>query len=189
MRYPWANTVLLILLTAQLFTGVGALLSGAERSQWVIWLHILGAYAVVVVLFWKGAVIIRAIRRRPAVTASRAGFLLLAGLLLMTLAAGFLWSYSGPYYIGGFTLITIHGFLAAITFLVMVWHVLVKRVIFRVPKAYDRRAFLRLGGISLAGLFLWLADRPVQAAFGLPGAARRFTGSYEIGSFTGAFPL
>ncbi|MFO7632431.1 MAG: molybdopterin-dependent oxidoreductase, partial [Caldilinea sp.] len=35
---------------------------------------------------------------------------------------------------------------------------------------------------------LWRVEPRVQTALALPGAERRFTGSYETGSFTGRFP-
>jgi hypothetical protein len=52
----------------------------------------------------------------------------------------------------------------------------------------DRRAVLCLGGLSLLGLVLRQVAAPAKALAALPGAARRFTGSYETGSFTGIFP-
>src|SRR6185503_7841093 len=37
---------------------------------------------------------------------------------------------------------------------------------------------------------IWQVQRPVQRALGLPGRERRFTGSYDAGSFTAnAFPV
>jgi DMSO/TMAO reductase YedYZ molybdopterin-dependent catalytic subunit len=147
-----------------------------------------GGYAAAVVLIWKGAVIVRAIRRRPQLTLARVAFLALTALLLLTLASGFLWSYSGPHYLGGFSLLTVHGFLAVALLLLLIWHTVAKRFILRAPRARDRRTLLRFGGITLAGLLLWRAARPAQAALNLPGARRRFTGSYETGSFSGRFP-
>ena len=42
---------------------------------------------------------------------------------------------------------------------------------------------------AAAAVAAWQVQRPVQRALGLPGARRRFTGSYDAGSFTGnAFP-
>lgn len=188
MRYPWANNVLLILLIAQLVSGVGALLAGAERLQWVIWLHVAGAYAIVVVMVWKLALVAHTMRRRPRLTISRVSFLWLMVLLIGALATGFYWSHSGPHYLGGFSLLTVHGYLAIATLLLSIWHIVAKRFVFRIPAARNRRAFLRLGAIGLAGVLFWRAERSVQAMFALPGAQRRFTGSYETGSFTGRFP-
>jgi DMSO/TMAO reductase YedYZ molybdopterin-dependent catalytic subunit len=83
---------------------------------------------------------------------------------------------------------TIHGLLTILLAVLLLWHVLARRFILRIPAARDRRAFLRLLGVSLAGLVAWgLTDR-VKAVANLPGANRRFTGSYERGSLTGRFP-
>lgn len=45
------------------------------------------------------------------------------------------------------------------------------------------------GGRGEGALVAWRVRRPLQRALELPGADRRFTGSYDAGSFTGnAFP-
>ena len=52
-----------------------------------------------------------------------------------------------------------------------------------------RRQLLEGAAIGAGGLLIWQLQRPVSAALGLPGAKRRFTGSYEADSFAGnAFP-
>ena len=44
--------------------------------------------------------------------------------------------------------------------------------------------------VGAAAVGAWALQRPVQRALGLPGAGRRFTGSYDTGSFTGNdFPV
>ena len=40
-------------------------------------------------------------------------------------------------------------------------------------------------GVGAAAFAAWRLQRPVSALLGLPGATRRFTGSYEAGSFAG----
>ena len=53
----------------------------------------------------------------------------------------------------------------------------------------DRRQFLAAGGAAAASVLVWRLQRPVEGLLGLRGARRRFTGSYEAGSFAGnAFP-
>jgi DMSO/TMAO reductase YedYZ molybdopterin-dependent catalytic subunit len=43
--------------------------------------------------------------------------------------------------------------------------------------------------LGAGAVAVWQVQRPVQRALGLPGSGRRFTGSYEAGSFRGnAFP-
>lgn len=189
MRYPWANTILLILLIAQLVTGFGGLISGSENFSWVLWLHGVGGYAAAILLYWKGAIIFFSVfKRRWKLTPAQLGFLILTLLLMAILVTGWFWSYGGPTYLLGLSLIVLHGFLACGLMALLAWHTLAKWFIWRIPTARNRRAFLRLGSLSLAGLILRQLAEPAKAATSLPGAHRRFTGSYESGSFTGNFP-
>ena len=187
-RYPWANTILLLLILAQLATGFGGLISGSENLRPVLWLHAIGAYAILVVLRWKGAVILHSFSRGPRAILPRVGFSVLTGLLLAILATGLYWVYFGRILLLGFSLLTIHTALAIAVLLFFGWHVVWMRFIFGVRGALGRRALLRFGGGTLAGLVLWQSADLVTNALGLPGARRRFTGSYETASFTGAFP-
>jgi hypothetical protein len=45
----------------------------------------------------------------------------------------------------------------------------------------DRRQFLTAAAFGAAALAAWRVQRPAQRALGLPGAKRRFTGSYDAG--------
>jgi len=57
----------------------------------------------------------------------------------------------------------------------------------RRPRAVDlrsRRQLLVAGAVGAGAVAVWAMQRPVQRALGLPGAQRRFTGSYDAGSFT-----
>jgi hypothetical protein len=114
--------------------------------------------------------------------------LILVALLLLTLTSGFLWTYGGPSYLGGFSLLTVHGFFAVAVLILLIWHTVARWFVVRVPTARNRRAFMQLGGFGLVGWFIWRTARSAQSALDLPGAARRFTGSYETGSFSGRFP-
>ncbi len=189
MRHPWANIALLILLAVQLFTGFWGLTSGAAPTYWVLWLHGIGAYALVLLLFWKGSIILHVFRRRPRWNTPRRAFVVMAGLLLGILATGLAWTIAGPQYVAGFSFMTVHAVLALGLVGLLAWHVVARRFIFRVAPARDRRAVLRLLGVSLAGAAVWGAGRAATQRLGLPAAARRFTGSYETGSQTGVFPV
>ena len=188
MRYPWVNTALLVLLIAQLVTGCVGLVSGAEGYRWVLWLHGIGAYAVAVLLIWKGVIIFDAFARRRRPALPRLGFVVLTVLVLATLATGLIWIFGGRIYVSGFSLMTIHAVLAIGLLTLLVWHTLYMRFIFRVPSARGRRAFLRLVGASLSGLVLWRFAESNAGKINFLGSKRRFTGSYETGSFTGVFP-
>ena len=53
----------------------------------------------------------------------------------------------------------------------------------------NRRQFLRVATFGAGAVALWQVQRPVQRLFDMRAAKRRFTGSYEEGSFSGnAFP-
>lgn len=188
MRYPWANTLLLILLAVLLVTGMGGLLNGSARLWPVLWLHSAASYGVLALLGWKAAIIVHSFRRRSRVTATRFMFVVLAVLLLLTLATGYWWTNAGAAYAGGRSILTWHGLLALAVAALLVWHTLARRWVWRVRQSRDRRAWLRLAAVGVVGMaFEWLIE-PAKTALILPGARRRFTGSYERGSFTGAFP-
>jgi DMSO/TMAO reductase YedYZ molybdopterin-dependent catalytic subunit len=189
-NYAWVNLALLILLLPLLLTGFWGLLISAEGFSWVMWLHGIGGYSVTVLLVWKGWVIWNAFRQQRRSLRSPASLIFLAMVLQLVtiLGTGLLWSYFGPRYLFGFSLINLHGVLAVGLTALLAWHTLVRRFVFRIPGASDRRAFLRFAGIGVVGLALWQGANPIKMAAGLPGAMRRFTGSYETGSFSGIFP-
>jgi hypothetical protein len=188
MRNPWANIALLFFLSLQLVTGFWGLVSGSQSFRWVLWLHGIGGYAVAVLLFWKGAILLDVFQRRWSRGLSRLAFVVLTLLLLVILGTGLVWTLSGPKYLWGFSLITIHTVLTIGLLVLLIWHTLARRFIFRIPLARDRRAALRLAGSGLAGLTLWGIADLTKAALNLPGTHRRFTGSYETGSLSGVFP-
>jgi DMSO/TMAO reductase YedYZ molybdopterin-dependent catalytic subunit len=188
IHYAWANVGLLILLVLQFATGFWGLVSATESERWILWLHGLGGYAVLLLLWWKGANIWRAFRQSWSLSLSRLAVLTLLVLLVATLATGMVWTFAGARSLGGFSLMTIHALLALGLIGLLAWHTVARRSVLRAPEARDRRAFLRLSGISVAGALLWGGAELVKRAWGLPGESRRFTGSYETGSMTGVFP-
>ncbi|HSG14996.1 MAG TPA: molybdopterin-dependent oxidoreductase [Anaerolineae bacterium] len=188
MRFPWANTLLLLLITLQVVTGYLGFTSGRETERWQLWLHGIGAYAIVLALFWKGAIVLEVYRRSGRWTARRLAFAFMAVLLFVTLLTGLLWTFYGPLYFQGFSYVTIHIFLAVLFVALVVWHVIAYRWILKNRQVRDRRAFFRATTLGAAGLALWVLNVQVKRALALPGAGRRFTGSYEIGSFGPHFP-
>jgi DMSO/TMAO reductase YedYZ molybdopterin-dependent catalytic subunit len=189
MPFPWANLALLLFVAAQLVTGVAGLLGTSDPFRIVFWLHAIGAYGIVVLLFAKGILVLNAIRRRPGLTQARVTLTLLVLLLLAVLVTGIVWiSVGGTIYVLGISVINLHAYLALALVGLLAWHVVDRRWIVRVPAARDRGAFLRIAGVAVAGLALWQVERTVQRLLDTPGSRRRFTGSYETGSFTGSFP-
>ena len=172
-----------------LLTGFFGLTAGAGQFRWILWLHGAAGYALILMLVWKGQVIVSAFRHRPGFTFARAAFLLLLLLTLALIATGLFWTTAGPAYVSGFSLMTVHAVLGIPLFFLFVWHTFARRYVVRVRPAHDRRAFLRFAGLAVAGAAIWQLSRSAKAAVPLRSADRRFTGSYETGSYTGDFPV
>jgi hypothetical protein len=188
MRYPWANILLLILIAVQFVSGYLGFVNGRSENRWLLWIHGIGAYAITWILLWKSGIVLQVYQRGTGLNRRRLLFAVMLVLLLATLIFGLLWTFNGPQYLMGFSLVTLHIFLAVPLLLLMAWHAWHLRWIFRAPQAVGRRAFLRGLGAGLVGLGLWRLGDRLKVWQSLPGAGRRFTGSYETGSFTGRFP-
>lgn len=189
MKFPWANVVLLVLLVVQAITGYFGMVNGRISRAWILWTHGIGAYALLVLLYWKGGIILDALRRKTVWTRRRVAFAAMFCLLLLTLFSGLLWTFDGPIYLGGFSLVSLHIYLAVPLLLLMAWHAWHMRFIWRVSGTVGRRLFLGTAVSTILGFITWRSAEWSLAALGLPGAARRFTGSYEKDSFTGNFPV
>ncbi len=181
MRFPWVNVLLLVLLVVQVTSGYLGLVNGEEQQAWLLWVHGIGAYALVLLLGWKAAVVWSVLRRGKRWTAARVSFIAGAVLLVLTLLLGLLWTFGGLQYFGGFSLVSLHIYVAVPFILLVAFHAWRMRWIVGVEEAVNRRAFLRLIAAGAAGAVAWLLARRWQGA-------RRFTGSYEVGSMGGRFP-
>jgi hypothetical protein len=189
MRFPWVNILLLMILSLQAVTGYFGLINGEEPSAWILWLHGIGAYALLLLMFLKASIIFDAWRRKRRRSATRLAFIVLLILLLLTLLTGLLWTMNGPIYIGGFSLVSIHMYLAVPLMVLMIWHAWQLRFIRRVPGSSGRRLFLGSSVFAISGLSLWWFTARAKALAGLEGVNRRFTGSYETGSYSLTFPV
>ncbi|MBI2761553.1 MAG: molybdopterin-dependent oxidoreductase [Chloroflexi bacterium] len=183
------NTTLFLLFLLQLASGVGSFLAGAPGGRWVVWLHDIGGIAMVVLMVWKGRVILRSIRRHgagPWMTPSIALF----ALLLLVLATGLASTTTGFPAVGGYPAMTVHTASALLMLPLFLPHVLAR---WRGPRWSDltgRRMLLRRGALLVAGTGAWLAAEGVTRIAGLSGAARRFTGSRAVASSRpGEFPV
>ncbi len=192
MRFPWANVAILFLGGAELVTGYLALTHGAPEWAAALHLHRILGFGIMALLFWKGRNILSRLaiwrlwrKDWPMYAAS----LLLLTLLLAALALGVIWSHAGPFYFAGISGVSWHIYLSLGLTPFLLWHTLRRLWNLRPRFWADRRMVLRLGGLSLAGLALWQVGELANRLAGLPGADRRFTGSYESGSDTGnGFP-
>ena len=182
----WSLALLVALLVA---TGLLTAFAGSPGAAWVFVVHgALGA-ALAIVLVWKG----RRVWSRvvdPARWDRSTGFGLLAGVLVGTaLASGFVWSAGGDLHLAGFGLLNWHWALGAVLGLIVLVHALLRAKRPRVRDLAGRRQLLASAGVAAGAVAFWQLQRPVAGLFGLRGAKRRFTGSYEAASFAGnAFP-
>ena len=182
----WSLALLVALLVA---TGLLTAFAGSPGSAWVFALHgALGA-AIAIVLVWKS----RRVWSRvvdPARWDGSTGFGLLAGALVgAALVSGFVWSAGGDLHVAGFGLLNWHWALGAVLGLIVLVHTLLRAKRPRVRDLASRRQLFATAGVAVGAVAFWQLQRPVAGLFGLRGAKRRFTGSYEADSFAGnAFP-
>ena len=79
MKYPWANVALLVLLVVLVVTGYFGFTNGEIEQEWLLWLHGIAAYGLMVLLFWKASIIFDAWRRKKTWTRVRVMFVVDAG--------------------------------------------------------------------------------------------------------------
>ncbi len=189
MKFPWANTLLLVLIAAELVSGFFGLVSSSPREWYFIVAHRISGYGIVVILAWKGANVLFSLRWKRA-AAPRTASVVLMALLAVTLALGFAWSFVGPFGWAWFSGVSWHIYVGAALIPLLVWHALYHTRGFPIGFWADRRTFLRLAALAVAATAAWQAGELSAKAASLSGARRRFTGSHEATSFSGnAFPL
>ncbi len=187
MRFPWANVVLLILVLVQGVSGYFGFTNGSFGSRWLLWLHSIGGFGLVGVLFWKGKIILDVYRRGLGFDFRRLGFLFLTLTLLAIAGTGYFWTYLGPISLGSVSLVTWHILLAVGLLFLFSWHLWAMRFILRHPANRGRALFFRSTAYLFGGVVFWQLGDRVRGWLSLPGGSRRFTGSYPTGS-PGQFP-
>ena len=182
LRSPSAritNQTLLVVLVLAFGTGVATVAAGSPGGRWAAVSHGVAGMALLLLIPWKGRVVHGGLRRARR---TRWASLLLAALVVTTLLAG-LGSATGLVRsVGGKPALWVHIAVALVLVPPALWHILARRIR---PRRSDlsRRTFLRAGLVGTGAAGLYFAAGGVVRLSGLPGAARRFTGSYERGSF------
>ncbi len=173
------NLALLGLLAVAFITGWIAFAYATAPARWSLVLHATGGFAIVALLPWKSMIARRGYGPpRPGRWAS----ILLGVLVLISLVAGLLHSTGLLVYIGPLTAMDFHVGAAIAAVPLAIWHVVARRVRAR-PTDLSRRNVLRGGAVVAGAAVAYAATEMVVRATGMPGAARRFTGSYEAASF------
>ena len=192
MPYPWANVFVLIVGGVSLLSGFLGLLAGSPEWAVAMDVHRISGYALVALLVWKGRNILVSLtsrarwRRRPRLLLASIATL---ALLAVALALGFGWSVTGYRTYLGFSVLSWHIYLSLALAPFVLAHVFTHSWTLRTRFWADRRSVLRLAGLGVAGVVLWRTGAFAAAALDLPSRDKRFTGSYEKGSFAGnAFP-
>jgi DMSO/TMAO reductase YedYZ molybdopterin-dependent catalytic subunit len=169
----WSLALLVALGVA---TGLATWFAGSPGSAWVFAAHAVGGTALAIVLVWKLRRVWRRVSRRDA-RASVAALVLVAA----TLMTGYLWSSGGTAAVAGYNVLNWHVVLGGVLGAAVLTHGLLRAKPLRRRDVRDRRQFLTASAVVAGALALWQLQRPVQRALGLPGADRRFTGSYDAG--------
>ena len=173
------NLALLALLAVAFVTGWLAFAFATAPARWSIAVHAGGGFALLALLPWKSMIARRGLGRpRPGRWMS----VLLGVLVLVSLVAGFLHSSGALVYWGPLTAMEFHVGAAIAAVPLAIWHVVARRIRVR-PTDLSRRGILRAGAVIAGAAVAYAASESVVRATGMPGAARRFTGSYEAGSF------
>jgi len=181
---------LALLVALGLGTGLSTWFAGSPHSAWVFAAHAAGGAALALVLVWK----LRRVWPRVASRSrwdGRTGYGLAAlGLVAAVLGSGGAWSNGLDGGFGGMSLLGWHVLVGAFLGGLVLVHAFGRARPLRRADAADRRQFVAAALVGAAAVGAWALQRPVQRALGLPGADRRFTGSYDAGSFTGNdFPV
>jgi DMSO/TMAO reductase YedYZ molybdopterin-dependent catalytic subunit len=177
------------LVAALVASGLLTLFAGSPGDAWAFVAHDVLGVAIALLL----AVKLRRVWHRVA-AAKRWDKHTILGVLgaaaaVAALVSGLMWSDGVTPTLAGYTVLSVHDALGAVLVLAVAAHMVARAKPLRRRDLAHRREFIAAGAIAATSLVAWRAQRPLQALLGLPGARRRFTGSYEAGSFTGnAFP-
>ena len=173
------NQTLLVALVLVFGTGVATVAIGSPSGRWAAIAHGITGLVILLLVPWKSRVVRGGLRRgRPTRWVS----LLLAALVVITFGAGLGYATGLVRSIAGRPGLWVHIAVALVLVPLVLWHIVARRIR---PRRSDlsRRTFLRAGLLGAGAAGLYFAAGGVVRLGALPGANRRFTGSYETGSF------
>jgi DMSO/TMAO reductase YedYZ molybdopterin-dependent catalytic subunit len=177
------------LVSIGLATGGLTLYSGADGDAWVFAIHGIAGLALAGLVAWK----LRRVwpRLRNARLRDRHSAIGIAALVVVagTLACGLAWSSGVTPDPLGFSLLAWHEAFGAALIVVVAWHASTR---LRMPTRGNpegRRDLIRAGILAALAYGAWRLQPTASGLVGLRSVKRRFTGSYEVGSFSGnSFP-
>jgi DMSO/TMAO reductase YedYZ molybdopterin-dependent catalytic subunit len=176
---------LALLVTLGLVSGLATWFAGSSGGAWVFGVHAVAGLALALLLVFKLRRVLPRVGARMRRDRRTAQGLLALGLVLAVLVSGIVWSSAGRVGAGGYTVLFWHGVLGAVLAVGVLAHARLRAIRPRRRDLSDRRQFVTAAAVGVAALAAWQLQRPLQRALGMAGARRRFTGSYDAGSFTG----
>jgi DMSO/TMAO reductase YedYZ molybdopterin-dependent catalytic subunit len=179
------NLALLALLAAALGTGALAFAMGTGWARAAAVAHGASGIGLLLLVPWKSVIARRGLRRRAGKAGAIAGTaasIAFAAAVAMSLLAGIGHSTGAIRSVAGITSMQVHVGAALVAVPLGLWHVWARRIR---PRRIDltRRALIRSGALAAGSLGAYGALSGMTWLAKLPGRERRFTGSYERGSF------
>jgi uncharacterized membrane protein YhaH (DUF805 family) len=172
------NLALLAVVVLGLLTGFLAYAIGTAWGWWIVAAHGVVGLALVLLAPWKSVIVRRGMaRRRPGVAASVA----LTALIAVVVLTGVMHATGLGVSLGPVTSLQLHVGAALGSVPLALWHVVARPVRFR-STDLSRRNLLRAGAVLGGAAVGYAAVEGLVRVTSLPGADRRFTGSYETGS-------
>ena len=177
------------LVAAGLATGLATWFAGASSAAWVFVAHALAGTALALLLVFKLRRVVPGVLARARRDRRTLAGVATLGLVLAVLGSGSLWSSAGDVAVAGFTVLFWHAVLGAVLAALVLAHAGLRAKRPRRRDLADRRQFITAVAVGAGAVAAWQVQRPLQRRLGIPGAERRFTGSYDAGSFSGnGFP-
>jgi DMSO/TMAO reductase YedYZ molybdopterin-dependent catalytic subunit len=177
------------LIAALLVTGFLTLFAGSPGAAWIIAVHDACGIGIALLVAVKLRRVWPRLIPRMSAPDRRAAGIGAAVTVACCLLAGFLWAAGVTVAPAGYSLLSWHYVLGALLAIVVVAHMMIRAKRLRRRDLVGRRQFFAATGLAAVALVGWRAQKPFEALLVLKGARRRFTGSYEAGSFAGnAFP-
>jgi Oxidoreductase molybdopterin binding domain len=174
------DVVLEIAVLVVVASGIASLAVGTSWGRGLTAVHGIGGLTILVLAPAKARGSVRTGLRRRRI--SRWLSLVLAALVLLTIALGIAHSTGVWFGVGYWSPLWTHVLAAFVLLGIFAWHVLSRRDRPKVADL-DRRAVLRAGAVVAAASVTYGVQEVATRALGSAGGDRRFTGSHEVGSF------
>jgi hypothetical protein len=173
------NIALFVALALSLATGGLAFAVGTSAVRWILIAHGVAGLAIVLLTPWKSVIARRGLTKRRGGTSASIAF---TALVAISVLAGIAHSAGLLRAVGPVSVMQIHVGTALAAIPLLVFHVMARPARWRATDI-SRRNLVRAAGLATAGIAVYAAKESVVRLASTPGAARRYTGSYERGSF------